>query len=133
MFRTGTRSYSGSIVNTTKEVTMNPKKLALIAALAATASVAFAAQEGSPLPQPFASTAQPDQIRAELVQFKAGVSPYSMKFNPVAGFRGTRTRTEVAAEYLASRDQVAATSGEDSGSAYYARVPSSQRAKFASR
>lgn len=39
-----------------------------------------------------------------------------------------RTRAQVRAEYLRSRDVVAALTGEDSGSAYLARVAARQRA-----
>ena len=40
-------------------------------------------------------------------------------YNPVAA--SSKTRAQVVGEYLASRDRVAAFTGEDSGSAYLAR------------
>jgi hypothetical protein len=49
------------------------------------------------------------------------VNPWASDYNPLAHTRLTRTRAEVRNEYLASREQVAAFSGEDSGSAYLAR------------
>lgn len=45
-----------------------------------------------------------------------------------ASRRNVRTRAEVRAEYLRHREVVAALTGEDSGSAYLARVAARQRA-----
>lgn len=104
---------------------MKTTKLLLVAALAGATSVAALAQaqEGSPLPTPFASSVSAAQVRAELDAYRTkGVNTYSMRYNPVAAYRSQFTRAEVRAEYLASRDQVAALTGEDSGSAYLARA-----------
>jgi hypothetical protein len=104
------------------------KKLATFAVLAAAAAVCLAAQEGNPLPaQPVKSSVTQQQLAQELAAFKAGTSPYSMKFNPVAGFKSVRTRAEVTAEYLAARDEVAALGREDSGSAFVARTQAAGR------
>lgn len=61
------------------------------------------------------------EVQAELSQYKQSrVNPWSTSYNPLASFRGQRTRAGVQAEYIASRDRVAAFTGEDSGSAYLA-------------
>jgi len=75
-------------------------------------------------PTPFVSTATRAEVVAELGRFKsAGRSPWSILYNPLATFRSTKTRAEVHAEYLRSRDNVAAMNGEDSGSTLLARRP----------
>jgi hypothetical protein len=63
-------------------------------------------------------------VQAELVQFRAQypVSPWSMRYNPLANFKSTQTRAEVTAAYIADRDEVAALTGEDSGSAFLAQA-----------
>ena len=53
-------------------------------------------------------------------QRQQGVSPWSTAYNPLSSFQGQRTRAEVQAEFLASRNAVQAFTGEDSGSAYLA-------------
>ena len=71
---------------------------------------------------PFTSDRTRAEVQAELVQFKqSGVNPWSITYNPQRDFRSTKTRAQVTAEYQASRDQVAAFTREDSGSAYLAR------------
>lgn len=61
-------------------------------------------------------------MQAELAQFKqAGTSPWSMPYNPLRSFTSNTTRAEVTAQYMDSRNQVAALNGEDSGSAYLAQ------------
>jgi hypothetical protein len=68
---------------------------------------------------PFTSTATRAQVQAELQQFKAsGVNPWSQGYNQLGDFRGAKTRAQVSAEYVQSRDAVSAFTGEDSGSAY---------------
>ena len=63
------------------------------------------------------------EVQAELAQYKAaGVNPWSTQYNPLKQFRGTRSRADVAAEYIASRAEVAALTGEDSGSRYLAEA-----------
>ena len=74
-------------------------------------------------PNPFVSTASRVQVQEELRQFrKAGDSPWADAFNPLASFRSSTTSAEVTAEFLASRNAVAAYSAEDSGSSYLARL-----------
>ncbi|MCD6078926.1 MAG: hypothetical protein K0R89_2870 [Ramlibacter sp.] len=61
------------------------------------------------------------QVQADLNQYRqAGVNPWSTSYNPLKGFRSERSRAEVQAEYIASRDAVSAMTAEDSGSAYLA-------------
>jgi hypothetical protein len=60
-------------------------------------------------------------VQAQLVQYRqAGVNPWSTSYNPLKSFRSERSRAEVKAEYLASRNEVAAMTREDSGSSYLA-------------
>jgi hypothetical protein len=71
---------------------------------------------------PFASTASRAQVQAELAQFKqSGSNPWSNQYNQLANFKGQLTRAQVVAEFMADRAEVAAFTGEDSGSAYLAR------------
>jgi hypothetical protein len=68
---------------------------------------------------PFVSSRTRAEVQAELAQFKkAGTSPWSIQYNPLASFKSTMSSEEVVAEYLASRKEVAAFNGEDSGSSY---------------
>lgn len=65
----------------------------------------------------FVSTRARAEVKAELVAYqRAGVNPWSISYNPLRGFRSTGTREAVLAGYIASRDQVAAMTAEDSGS-----------------
>lgn len=73
-------------------------------------------------PTPFVSTATRAQVREELRQFqKSGVNPWADDYSQMAQFHGTKTRAEVTADYMASRDMVSAMGSEDSGSAYLTR------------
>jgi hypothetical protein len=105
---------------------MKTTKLLLIASMAAASFGAMAqtqGQEGSPLPQQYQPTATNAQVQSELAAYRqAGVNPWSTSYNQLSGFHGERSRADVRAEYLASRDQVAALNGEDSGSAYLAQL-----------
>lgn len=68
---------------------------------------------------PFVSTLSRAQVQAELRQFKAsGVNPWALNYNQLAVFHGTNTRAQVVSEFLQSRDEAAAMTAEDSGSAY---------------
>jgi hypothetical protein len=71
---------------------------------------------------PFQSTLTSAQVQAELAQYKqAGVNPWAQDYNPLKEFRSQVSSAQVAAEYIRSRDAVAAMTGEDSGSSYLAR------------
>lgn len=70
----------------------------------------------------FNSSLSRAQVQTQLGQYKqAGVNPWSQGYNPLRSFKSEKTREAVAREYIASRGQVAALTGEDSGSAYLAR------------
>ena len=59
------------------------------------------------------------EVQAELASYKkTGVNPWSISYNPLAKFQSATTRAQVTAAYIADRDQVAALTGEDSGSAF---------------
>lgn len=93
--------------------------VAAFAAFAAFASTAAHADDITIDNTPFESTRTRAEVQAELAQFKkSGVNPWAISYNQLAGFHSGKTRAHVQAEYLAERDQVAAMSGEDSGSAY---------------
>lgn len=68
-------------------------------------------------PDPFTSGRSKADVRAEYAAFRSnGVNPWSTSYNPMRGFQSTRTRAEVRNDYIANRNQVLATTGEDSGS-----------------
>ncbi|MDB5874939.1 MAG: hypothetical protein JWQ07_4381 [Ramlibacter sp.] len=95
---------------------------ALVIAAAALAGNAFA-DDITVDTTPFAGTRSRVEVQAELAQYKAaGVNPWSTQYNPLKQFRSARTREQVTAEYVANRDEVAALTGEDSGSAYLAQA-----------
>lgn len=93
------------------------------------AALAFAAA-GSALadditidPNPFVSTATRAQVREDLMKYRAsGMNPWADDYNHLAAFHSGKTRAEAKAEFLASRDEVAAFTAEDSGSMYIARM-----------
>jgi hypothetical protein len=94
---------------------------ALVLAAAAVAGDAFA-DDITVDNSKFVSAKSRAEVQAELGQFKkAGTSPWSIQYNPLAGYKGEKSRAEVTAQYVASRNQVAAFTGEDSGSAYLAQ------------
>lgn len=71
----------------------------------------------------FSSAKARGDVQAELAAYRqAGVNPWSTSYNPLRSFRSATTRDAVVAEYLAARDEVKALNGEDSGSAYLARM-----------
>jgi hypothetical protein len=102
----------------------NPVKLSniLIAALSLSAVTAYA-EGADPAGQFAASVGQTSrtEVQAQLAGYKqAGVNPWSTSYNPLKSFKSDRSRAEVSAEYVGSRDAVAAMTGEDSGAAYLA-------------
>jgi len=98
---------------------MNASKFLAIAAIAA---VSFGAQadeaDASQYGVQFNGTKTRAEVQAQLAA--KGVNTYSISYNPVTSFQGKLSRAQVTADYLASRDQVAAVTGEDSGSAFLA-------------
>lgn len=101
---------------------MKSTRLLLVAALATAGFAAHADAFDAPeFAKPFNGTKSRAKVQAELHQFKqAGVNPWSTSYNQRAGFTSGRSRAEVQAEYLNSRERVSAFTGEDSGSAYLA-------------
>jgi hypothetical protein len=106
-----------------RKQTMNRKiATALVVAAAAVAGNAFA-DDITVETTPFTSTASRAQVQAELQAYKqAGVNPWATSYNPLRSFKSGKTRAEVTAEYLNSRDEVAALTAEDSGSAYLTQL-----------
>ena len=93
---------------------------ALVIAAAAVAGNAFA-DDITVDTTPFVSSKSRAEVIAELGPFKkAGTSPWSTQYNPLAKFQSQTSRAQVTAAYVADRDAVAALSSEDSGSAYLA-------------
>ena len=79
---------------------------------------------------PFNGAKSRAEVQAELSQYKqARVNPWASSYNQRTGFTSGRTRAEVQAEYIASRDRVAAFTSEDSGSAYLASHKGEQAAQ----
>ena len=71
----------------------------------------------------FTSTLTRAQVNADLAAYRAaGVNPWAMSYQPLKYFRSATSREAVVAEYLASRNEVRALTGEDSGSAYLAQA-----------
>jgi hypothetical protein len=68
---------------------------------------------------PFVSSKTRSEVLAELQQYRAaGVNPWAQGYNPLKSFRSGTTRAQVTAEFLASRDEVAASNSEDGGAAW---------------
>lgn len=98
---------------------MNRTLIAAVVAFAATSAFA-ASGEISEAPA-FTSSLSRAQVQAELRQSQqAGVNPWAQDYDALAGFRSTNSRADVTAEFLRSRNETAAFTGEDSGSAWLA-------------
>ncbi len=70
----------------------------------------------------FSSSRTRAEVQAELAAYKkAGVNPWSTSYNPLRAFRSATSRDAVVADYIASRNEVRALTGEDSGSQYLAQ------------
>jgi hypothetical protein len=106
-----------------KERNMNRKiATALVLAAAAVTGTAFA-DDITIDNTSFHGTRTRAEVLAELAQYKAsGVNPWSTQYSPLKTFRSARSRADVVADYLASRDEVTALTREDSGSAYLAQA-----------
>ena len=102
---------------------MNRKSLAAALVLMASAGSVLA-DDITVDSQPFVSGKSRAEVQAELQQVRAsGVNPWSQDFDPLKSFASSKTRAQVSAEYLASRNEVAALGGEDSGAAWLAARP----------
>jgi len=98
---------------------MNRTLIAAIAFVAASSAFAESPLAGGDTQ--FTGSRSRADVQAELQQYKAaGVNPWSQSYNPLRAFHSTRTRAQASAEYLQSRDEVAALNGEDSGSSWLA-------------
>ena len=98
--------------------------LTLVAAVAAGSAMAGTAYIGDIAvdTDSFSSSRSRAEVQAELAQYQqAGVNPWSRSYDPLKSFVSTKSRDQVAAEYVQAREQVAAFTREDSGSAYLAR------------
>jgi hypothetical protein len=74
-------------------------------------------------PHPFVSTATRAQVLQDLHQFQqAGANPWADDYDQLAQHPGTMTRSEVTAGFLGARNEVAAFTGEDSGSGFLVRT-----------
>jgi len=100
----------------------------VVVAAGAAAAVDARADDITVDPTPFVSSVSRAQVNEELRQFRAsGVNPWADDYNPVLLARSTRSRADVMAEYRADRSEVAAFTGEDSGSTYLARAAHTTR------
>jgi hypothetical protein len=130
VFCAARQEYSSFIANAIQTERNNSMNRLAIAALSLAAFAAHA-ESADPRGQ-FAAAAAGQATRADVQaqlagSRQAGVNPWSTSYNPLKSFQGSRTRAEVRAEYIASRDSVAAMTREDSGSAYLAARPAGSR------
>jgi hypothetical protein len=95
---------------------MNRLLSAILAATAVIATGQALADDITIDNEPFTSTASRATVQAELSNFRTVRNPWSIAYDPLAGFTSSLTREQVRAEYIADRDSVAAFMGEDSGS-----------------
>jgi hypothetical protein len=108
---------------------MQANRIAAILAVstAAFSGAAFAESPNASVEQAFTSSTSRAAVQAELAQYKKdGVNVWSTSYNPLKSFKSESSRDQVRADYIASRDDVAAFTGEDSGAARLAQgnVPS---------
>ena len=97
--------------------------LSIVALSLATAAGTTFADDITIDPHPFVSTKSRAEVMQEFRQHRqAGVSPWADHYDQLAGFQSGRTRADVRAEFLASREAATALSSEDSGSSYLARM-----------
>jgi opacity protein-like surface antigen len=101
---------------------MKASRLAIAAlSLAAVAAYADDADLSGQFANTVAGSLTRAQVQAQLAEYRqAGVNPWSTTYNPLKSFKSERSRAEVQAEYIRSRDAVNAMTAEDSGSAYLA-------------
>ena len=98
-------------------------KLALSALLLAGFAGSALADDPTVVNETFTSTRTRAEVNAELAAYRAaGVNPWATSYQPLKYFRSATTRESVVADFLASRGEVRALTGEDSGSAYLAQV-----------
>ena len=102
----------------------NQYAAAILAITAAAFASQVTAENSNAVPEQASSSSKSRlDVGAELAQYwQQGVNPWSMSYNPLRGFTSTARRTDVTAAYVASRGEVRALSGEDSGSTYLAQA-----------
>jgi hypothetical protein len=116
------RAHLPMVINRLKEETMNRTIASILAISAAAFAGSALADDITVDTTPFASAKSRVEVQAELAQYKgAGINHWSTQYNPLKQFKSATTREQVVAEYVASRDEVAALNGEDSGSTYLAQ------------
>jgi hypothetical protein len=99
----------------------------VVAATAAASLMSTAARAEGPIEvlPPFVGTLTRAEVKAQLLN--SGASSYAIEWKQQQGDpvpTGTlTTRKQVTDEFIASRDQVRAMNGEDSGSSLMARMP----------
>lgn len=95
----------------------------IIATAIAVAAAAFAgnglADDITVDTTPFASSKTRAEVFSEFK--KPGPNPWSSSYN-MFQLKSSRTSQDVASEYIASRREVSALNGEDSGSAYLSEI-----------
>ena len=98
-------------------------KLTISALLLAAFAGSALADDPTVVNDHFISSKTRAEVQAELRAYQAsGEYPWSIQYNPLKRFQSTTTREAVVADYLASRNEVRALTGEDSGSAWLAQV-----------
>ncbi|WP_298926003.1 DUF4148 domain-containing protein [uncultured Ramlibacter sp.] len=108
------------------------RKIASALLIAAAAAASFGARadeaDSSQYAVQFQGSRSRADVQAELTAYKqAGVNPWSISYNPLRSFKSTTSREQVVAAYIASRNEVAALNGEDSGSVHLAQARALQR------
>ena len=113
------------------------RKLATTLTIVSTAAAAFAfaaiasgnayADDITIDPTPFVSSRTRAEVQSEVMgqgeALRMASSEWSMQLNAAVLPQSTVTRAQVAAEYIATRREVNALNGEDSGSSYLASLP----------
>ncbi|MBK6009398.1 DUF4148 domain-containing protein [Ramlibacter ginsenosidimutans] len=98
-------------------------KLALSALVFAAFAGNALADDPTVVNDTFHSTKTRAEVAADLSAYQlAGVNPWATWYQPLTTFHSTTTRAAVTGEYLASRNEVRALTGEDSGSAFLAQA-----------
>lgn len=104
---------------------MNTRNLLTAAALVIAATGSAWADDITLDTTTFVSQKSRAEVQAELQQFKAaGINPWSRQYNPLHHSVSTKSRADVVAEAraAAASGEIAATTGEDSGSLHAART-----------
>jgi hypothetical protein len=99
------------------------RPIAIAIAIACAAAGSAFADDITIDPNPFVSTATRAQVREELQQFQhSGVNPWADDYDQLAQVRSEKTRAQVTAEYLESREAADSLGREDSGATYLAQI-----------